>query len=181
MASGTWGTGYWGQNQFGDNANVNVDVTNPNDLTWGEGAYGEGNYGGTDDNLSASIGSVTVTAEINAGWGRLEWGNGVWGDAYSVQLSGISLSSNLGSLTISTDVGVNVTGQPLNLNQGDESITTDVGVDVTGQLLSTNLGDAELLRLQGFGLASNLGTVDIQAGGNIFVNAGPESEIEINL
>ena len=97
MASGTWNTGTWGLNQWGDNANVNVQVTSPNDIPWGNGAYGQGDFGGTDENISASIGSVSVTAEINAGWGSDGWGVENWGSSgVSVLLTGVEATTGLG-------------------------------------------------------------------------------------
>ena len=172
MASGTWNTGTWGLNQWGDNANANVQVTSPNDIPWGNGAYGQGDFGGTDENISASIGSVSVTAEINAGWGRLSWGNLAWGDAYSVLLSGISLSTNVGSIVIAANADVNVTGIELTSLTGNEDIFTDVNVNVTGISLSSQTGTATFNKLDATNLVAStaIGSVDISADGNIDVN-----------
>ena len=54
----TWSTGYWGQNNWGDQADVDVVVTG--------------------SPLTSSIGDSSVTAEINAGWGRNECGSMAW-------------------------------------------------------------------------------------------------------
>ena len=172
MASGTWNTGTWGLNQWGDNANADVSVTGANDISWGNGAYGSGNYGGLDNPLSISTGSVTVNAEINAGWGRLSWGNLAWGDAYSVQLNGISLTSAIGEETTSADANTDINGNLLNLLIDPVTITTDVGFDVTGIFLSTNIGQATFNKLDATNLqmSTGIGTVDIAAGGNITVN-----------
>lgn len=61
------------------------------------------------EQLNISLDSVTITAEINSGWGRLGWGIYDWGS------DGLS-------------VIVSITGQQLNISQGDE--TTQANADV---------------------------------------------------
>ena len=61
------------------------------------------------EQLNISLDSVTITAEINSGWGRLGWGIYDWGS------DGLS-------------VIVSITEQQLNISQGDE--TTQANVDV---------------------------------------------------
>jgi hypothetical protein len=107
-----WSTGLWGVGSWGLNSDATVDVTGAS--------------------LSSNLGDVTVDAQINSGWGRQEWGNGVWGDAYTVQLSGLSATFNLDSVSIQTDVGVDVEGIQLTSTLGNTTAFTDVGVDVTG-------------------------------------------------
>jgi hypothetical protein len=59
----------------------------------------------------SSPGTVTVTAEINSGWGRLGWGIYDWGS------DGLSVITS-------------VTGQQLNISQGDESSSANADVPV---------------------------------------------------
>jgi len=59
----------------------------------------------------SSPGNVTVTAEINSGWGRLGWGIYDWGS------DGLSVVTS-------------VTGQQLNISQGDESSSANADVPV---------------------------------------------------
>ena len=65
---------------------------------------------GEQINIS-SPGNVTVTGEINSGWGRLGWGIYDWGS------DGLS-------------VVVSLTGQQLNISQGDESSSANADVQV---------------------------------------------------
>jgi hypothetical protein len=65
---------------------------------------------GEQINIS-SPGNVTVTAEINSGWGRLGWGIYDWGS------DGLSVVTS-------------VTGQQLNITQGDESSSANADVPV---------------------------------------------------
>jgi hypothetical protein len=60
----------------------------------------------------SSIGNVTVTTEINSGWGRRGWGIYDWGS------DGLSVVTT-------------VTGQQLNISQGDENIDVSVIVPVS--------------------------------------------------
>ena len=60
---------------------------------------------------STNITGVTIDDQylIGSGWGRETWGSFVWGDNYSVQLNGISLSVIIGDEDAFTDVLVVVT------------------------------------------------------------------------
>jgi hypothetical protein len=88
----------------------------------------------TGQQINTSLNSVTVTAEINSGWGRLTWGQNDW---------------NSDGLSIVTSV----TGQQLNISQGDENIDVSVIVQVSSTYQAgwgvvawgaQNWGDAEL-------------------------------------
>lgn len=59
--SGTWSTGFWGQNQWNDLADPTFSVTGIA--------------------LTASLGDETTVGEINFGWGRLGWNEQAWGIA----------------------------------------------------------------------------------------------------
>ena len=63
------------------------------------------------EQLNISLDSVTITAEINSGWGRLGWGIYDWGS------DGLS-------------VIVSLTGQQLNISQGNEESQANADVPV---------------------------------------------------
>ena len=63
------------------------------------------------EQLNISLDSVTITAEINSGWGRLGWGIHDWGS------DGLS-------------VIVSLTGQQLNISQGNEESQANADVPV---------------------------------------------------
>ena len=44
-------------------------------------------------------------SEINEGWGRLTWGENSWGAAGDVVVSGQSLSTSIGSVSIDAEIG----------------------------------------------------------------------------
>ena len=70
----TWNTGRWG-------------TTDPFATGWGAQSWNDGEWGDlsnatvdlTGVSATLSIGSVTVTAEINTGWGQDGWGVENWG------------------------------------------------------------------------------------------------------
>ena len=84
----TWGNNTWGANSW-QSETVTNSLTAPATLT-------------------SSIGSLTAFNE--EGWGRQEWGNSGWGVEYSVALSGLSLTSSLGSPSAAQEIPVPLTG-----------------------------------------------------------------------
>ncbi len=127
MASGTWNTGSWSQNQWGDNANPTITVTG--------------------FALTNNLGTPTeVTGQINAGWGRFTWGEQAWGIVGTLIPTGISTTFNLGSVTTSADAN---TGPSTNNNQllsaglGSVTATGLAEVTPTGFALTNNLGTVD--------------------------------------
>jgi len=138
--------------------------------TWGFGVW-SGNAWGSDNNINAvsgisasfSLGSVTVDAELNSGWGRLTWGENAWGEQGDVVLSGISMSASLGDEAISIDVNPVSTGIAMSASQGDESIVIATEVFPSGISLTANLGTADAgpdAMLEGIGATGSVGNVE---------------------
>jgi len=100
-------------------------------LSQGDEVTGIG-AGVTGQSLSTSIGTATVdeTTLTGEGWGRAEWGEFAWGDNFSVQVTGIQLTSSIGNETAITDVTVGVSGSQLTSTFGSFSIISDVGITV---------------------------------------------------
>ena len=126
MASGTWNTGSWGQNQWNDNANPTPIVTG--------------------FAMSAALGDESSSTEVNVGWGRQEWGLQGWGIAGTFIATGDAVTASLGSVTTTANAN---TGPSTNNNQlltaGLGSVTAFglAQVDVTGIPLTTNLGTVD--------------------------------------
>ena len=150
MASGTWNTGSWGQNQWNDNANPTVIPT----------GFG----------MSAALGDESSSTEINTGWGRQEWGLQGWGIAGTTIPTGISATFSLGTVTTTADAN---TGPSTNNNQ---LLTTGLGsvtafglaqVDVTGLPLTTNLGTVDASPdAMPTGVAATMGLGTVEAFNN---------------
>jgi len=146
MASGTWNTGSWSQNQWGDNANPTVIPT----------GFG----------MSAALGDESSTTEINTGWGRQEWGLQGWGIAGTTIPTGVSGTFALGSVTITANAN---TGQLSNTNLllsaslGTVIATGLAEVSPTGFALTNNLGTVDAgpdAMAVGIGATMGLGTVE---------------------
>tara|TARA_R110000751_G_scaffold304300_1_gene419685 strand:- start:7 stop:1293 length:1287 start_codon:yes stop_codon:yes gene_type:complete len=127
--------------------------------------------------ISSTINSVTIDADflIGSGWGRDTWGSMVWGDNYSVQLQGISLSAVTGNEDAFTDVVVSITGIAL------QQVITPVGTSANYDheiahsfLLGTVINDVSieghsLVELTGIGLSYTLEDVE----------ASPKMEVDV--
>jgi len=86
----------------------------------------------TGSQLTTTPGAVTIDDQflIGAGWGRDGWGSLAWGDAYSVQLNGISLTSSIGDENAFTDVVINVTGSELTSTFANPSFSIQIDQDI---------------------------------------------------
>ena len=82
--------------------------------------------------LSSTSGAVTIDDETltGEGWGRGEWGEFAWGDNFSVQVTGVQLTSSIGEETSFTDVTASVTGQQLTGAFSHPSFSIQIDQDV---------------------------------------------------
>ena len=127
MASGTWNTGFWGQNQWNDLANPTFTLTGVS--------------------LSGVIGTTTeVAGEINTGWGRIEWGLNAWGEFGTALPTGIAASFSIGTIAIQIDVtATNSTNNNQTITGALGSVAVDITVVTfpTGLPATTTLGTAD--------------------------------------
>ena len=146
MASGTWGTGFWGQNQWNDSADPTFTVTGIA--------------------FSASLGDETTVGEINNGWGRLGWNEQAWGIAGTFIATGDAVTATLGSVVASIDVS---TGPSTNNNQLITTTLNDVAIDIQTKVFPSGLpltaaeGTADAgpdAMATGIAMSMGLGTVD---------------------
>ena len=105
-------------------ANITVNVTAPGSTTtWGEDAWSEASWGQVTGVVTTS---GTVTTQANA----------------SVNLTGVSLTSSVGSTSIDIGVTFEITGISLASSIGSSSIALGRIEQVTGISLSSNIGTA---------------------------------------
>ena len=171
-----YGIGYWGQNAWNENSDVNITVSG--------------------QQLSSSQGSVSLTTEINTGWGRVAWGAQDWGTtgiSQTVALTGSQVNLSLGNELIDVSVTPILSGQQLNwsvgavdpnpdesligqqvnLNLGSPFIQADANLTLTGNGLVVAQGDESIDNITfaaatGNGLAtSNPGTVIVGGIANV--------------
>jgi len=154
----TWGQGLWGEQ---DNNSAELTglsaTTSLGDLVayaeqgWGRDAYGEEPWGDSYDpniiidtgfGLTSSLGTATVTTEINAGWGS---------DAYGVENWGES------GLTLEITAPDGLTASLPNVGWGYQTW----GSDSTGWGGEYYLAPADVMGLTGVGATSSLGTPTI--------------------
>ena len=168
--SSGWGRLTWGQ------ANWNEATT----LTqgWGAEAWGSGgSWGDVGDEIVSITGleisstynpSITITAEINTGWGGRVWGENNWGDLSSITLSipGFEVSSTLNtSLDISGNALLELTGQEISSTLGTITNVISVVNEPDGFEITSNQGtalpviDATQI-VTGFEITSAIGVVD---------------------
>ena len=125
MAS-TWGTNTWGSNEWQDNV-ITVSLTAPE---------------------SASALGTPQSFNVE-GWGRQQWGNSGWGVEYSVKPSGVSATTSLGTAQASQIITVELTGLQANSNLGSISINSEV--TLSGQSATISLGSSKEFNETGWG------------------------------
>jgi hypothetical protein len=148
MAS-TWGTATWGLNNWGDQSNVTLEQTG--------------------FSLSSTLGTISITAEINQGWGRLTWGENGWGVLGDVLVTGQQLTSTSGSVTTQAGASAQPTGISASFSLPG-TVTFDIGALVIPTGISatatagtpTLLGDANL-SVTGFLTNTEIGSVTVDA------------------
>ena len=116
-----YGIGYWGQNAWNENSDVNITVTG--------------------QQLSSANGSVSLTTEINSGWGRVAWGEQDWGTtgiSQTVALTGSQVNLSLGNESIDVSVTPILSGQQLNWTVG--TVDPEPDESLVGQQVNLNLG-----------------------------------------
>ena len=140
---------YYCQNHPNMGGQINTELaTTWGLLPWGEGAWGDQNdisVSVTGVASTTAIGSVTIDDEflIGVGWGRGSWGNRVWGGAYSVIPTGVSMTSAVGTVTPTVSETVAVSGVSTTSAVG--SVTTTQGVEITptGLALTGSVGTVD--------------------------------------
>jgi len=144
MASGTWSSGFWGQNQWNDLADPTFTLTGVS--------------------LSGVLGTTTeIDGQINTGWGRIEWGLNAWGELGTVIPTGIAASFSIGTIGSQIDVS------PVPLGMGMTGAVGSVFIDIantvflTGLTMSGTLANADAgpdAMLTTNHASVNLGTID---------------------
>jgi hypothetical protein len=124
MASGTWSSGFWGQNQWNDLANPTFTLTGVS--------------------LSGVLGTTTeIDSDINTGWGRIEWGLNAWGELGTVIPTGIAASFSIGTIGSQIDVSPVPLGMGMTGAVGSPFIDIANTVFLTGLTMSGTLANAD--------------------------------------
>ena len=148
--------------------------------TWGYNSWQSDTVTQAITGQQAAISVGDLEAANEEGWGRQEFGNSGWGVEYSVSLSGLGLTSGLGSAEVQLLVpltGIDLTSSLGTIVQGIgvPISTAGVGTTAVGALseVSSNAGwgrdswgqepwgdtDEPVVTLTGLGLTSSIGSV----------------------
>ena len=117
--------------------------------TWGALSWNQGNWAGQGDitaqptGIAAllSVGQVTSTGIVEIGWGGDAWNINAWGQLQPFEnVTGQSLTTSVGSTTVTADANVSITGQSLTSSVGTQIAGISFDITVTGQALTTSIG-----------------------------------------
>jgi len=170
-----WGTGAaWGKGSWNTGGSINAQNIAYNAEGWGRNLWGQGDWGRnglgvtipiTGQSFSSSVGSTSVTAQLNVGWGRKTWGNLGWGVAYSAAPAGLPISVSIGGVTIQANaipqkitntvttgiglvdisgdgIGVHVNANPVTLSTGSPVVTNFETVSLSGVQITSAVNPA---------------------------------------
>jgi hypothetical protein len=177
----SWNSGLWGEQSnaiaaptgLGLNTAQGTTAGYPfpgwGSLSWSSGVWGNVQNSGaelTGIGLTTDSGNVGISGEINAGWGRLTYGENAWGIQGDVLITGIGVSAGIGTGSVTIDVQPELLGEQVNLSTGDPVIITATEIFLSENPLP-NLTVAEGtvdpgpdVVLTGIGLTSTTGTLE---------------------
>ena len=194
----TWGQGLWGEQ---DNNTVTLtglsstlslgDLITYPEQGWGRDAYGEEPYGDSYDpnviietgfGLTSSLGSITTTEEINAGWGQDGWGVENWGqsgltleltapDGLTASLPAVGWGDQAwsadkwgGEYCLDPADVMGLTGVGATSSTGSPTVISDFTGILSGQSATSSVGaisPADVMGLTGVGATSSVGEVEV--------------------
>ncbi len=156
-----WGAGNWSANLWGisEEFTVGYGAKNWNSSgSWGD--MGDETITPTGFGLTSSLGSVSITTEINSGWGRQPWDQNAWGIQGIVLLDGQSATASVGSLSPADVMGL--TGVSSTASVGSPTIIGDITAALTGQAATTSVGSitpADVMGLTGVSSTASVGSI----------------------
>ena len=134
----------------------------------------------------SSPGTVTVTTEINSGWGRRGWGEFDWGTftlSAQVDVTGIGLIANLGTVDAKPVTFVDLIGNGLTIEEGIADPSPDatvVGIGLSASIAVGSVVEADAnVSITGFALEIAQGQAELDAV-TFAVLTGQELEIALN-
>jgi hypothetical protein len=134
----------------------------------------------------SSPGTVTITAEINSGWGRKGWGEFDWGTftlSAQVDVTGIGLIANLGTVdakpvTIASPAGIGLIVEEGIVDPSPDATVVGIGLSASIAVGSVVEADANV-SITGFALEIAQGQAELDAV-TFAVLTGQELEIALN-
>lgn len=105
------------------------------------------------------------------GWGRGTWSSGAWGSAIPVELTGVSATTSVGSVTVDAAANVPTTGIAATTGVGSVTVSADANTSVTGQAGTSAVGSVTVaaaanVAVTGEAATSAVGSVTVTADAN---------------
>jgi len=180
-----WGAGNWSANLWG--------IEEAFSLGWGAQAWNDGEWGELNDvtftltgvSSTSTIGSPTISTEINTGWGQDGWGVENWGaSGLTIELTGVEATTGIGEdvswgkqtwgsattgwggeyyLNVASVLGL--TGLSATSTVGTPTAISDVALTPTGQSATSTVGSVSIdfsviVSPTGLSMTSSVGTID---------------------
>jgi len=168
-----WGAGNWSANRWGIGSELTVGWGAKlwdSSGSWGD--MGDETVSATGFSLTSSIGSVTVTAEINTGWGRAAWDDDAWGIQGTLLLAGQQATASVGSLSPADVMGV--TGVSATTSVGSPVVIGDITQSLTGVSSTTSVGSispADVIGITGVSATTSINAAGVSVTSNPTVTA----------
>jgi len=134
------------------------------------------NLGTADAGPDAMLEGIGVTGSVGSveaynleGWGRYFWGQFEWGatgEWESVELTGIALSANVGTIAVTGTANVDVTGEAMTAEEGTvdpapDATVTGIGFNASLAVGTVVAGNADVTVVgEGFAAGLGVGTLD---------------------
>ena len=129
VEANTWGVLPWNRNAWGSQDGITVSLTSP-----------------------GAVAALGTPQSFNVeGWGRQAWNNSGWGVEYSVEPSGQSISSVVGSVEATQIITVELSGFSTNVDFQAPTIAAVETITISGLQITSSLGDVSASNFAGWG------------------------------
>ena len=144
---------YYCTNHSGMGGQANTVESN----TWGVLPWNQNTWG-SQDAVSISLSSLEAVSALGTpqsfnleGWGRQTWNNSGWGVEYSVEPSGQSITSAVGSVEATQTILVELSGFGVNVDFTAATVDADTTVEISGLEITSSVGTATASNFAGWG------------------------------
>jgi len=142
--------------------------------TWSSGDWNLGTWNNSfagaqlqGQELSVTLGNITVDADIRSGWGRQEWNSYEWnaGPDARIPVTGDQVSISNGSVSVIGSGSISITGDEINLTVNNVSVSGSKTSQITGIEITSLVNDVTISEGAGVSLDTLPAlTLDLNAG-----------------
>ena len=123
--------------------------------TWGFQTWGSNSW--NSDVVTVSLTGLPITSAVGdeesfnvEGWGRQAWNNSGWGVEYSVEPTGQSITSSVGSVTATQVITAELNGFGINVDATFPTVDAVSSVSLTGVGITFGIGTVNAENLAGW-------------------------------